>query len=119
MKAFPLIVTAFILTTACPVRAGVVATAGEFSSVRVYPNPWRADKDGSSQTMIFDDLPPSVVTTLRIYTIAGEHVRTESGVQRIPWDLRNGSGQRVASGVYLYILSTSNQQKTGKVAVIR
>ena len=45
--------------------------------------------------------------------IAGEHVRTLTGTQSIQWDLRNSSGERVASGIYIYLLTANNEQKTG------
>lgn len=98
--------------------AEIIAVPEDFGSVRAYPNPWRSDQH-SVYPMTFDGFPPSAVTTLRIFTIAGEHVRTLSGTQSIQWDLRNGSGSNVASGIYIYLLTANHQQKTGKIAVIR
>ena len=98
--------------------AQILSVPGTFSNVRAFPNPWRSDLNASVM-MTFDGFPSSAVTTLRLFTIAGEHVRTLSGTQSIQWDLRNSSGERVASGIYIYLLTANNEQKTGKIAVIR
>jgi hypothetical protein len=98
--------------------AQILTVPGSFGNVRAFPNPWRSDQNASAM-MTFDGFPSSAVTTLRLFTIAGEHVRTLSGTQSIQWDLRNSSGERVASGIYIYLLTANNEQKSGKIAVIR
>jgi hypothetical protein len=121
MNRIPMIVGLAVLWEGVLIHrpaAEIIAVPVDFGSVRVYPNPWRADRD-SDHPVSFADLPDSAVTILRIFTIAGEHVRTLSGTREIPWDLSNQHGDRVASGVYLYLLTTHNQQKSGKIAVIR
>jgi len=100
-----------------PSRADIITLPQDFSSVRAFPNPWRSDRHVSAVT--FDHLPTSAATTLKIFTISGQHVRTLTGTQSISWDLNNTSGQRVASGVYLYLLTANGQKKIGKIAVIR
>jgi len=38
----------------------------------------------------------------------------------VTWDLTNDSGDKVASGLYVYVIKTDNgQKKTGQVAVIK
>jgi len=96
--------------------AGVAVTV---PSVRVYPNPWRSDKHQMYPIKI-DMLAPA--SDVILFTIAGQRVRRLSadstGLAR--WELDNDSGDRVASGVYLYIATdTAGQRVRGKVAVIR
>lgn len=92
--------------------------SGGFGTIRAYPNPWKADQN-SRQLVTIDGLPPSAVTSVRIFTIAGEQVRTLSGTQSVQWDLRNGSGENVASGIYIYLLNANGEQHSGKIAIIR
>ena len=55
---------------------------------------------------------------ISIFTIAGELVRKTSNSEG--WDGRNESGQLVASGMYLFYLSTPDgESHTGKIAFIR
>ncbi len=55
---------------------------------------------------------------VRIYTVAGELVRT-TDVNK-GWDGRNDAGELVASGVYIYyLLGEDRSQHTGKIFVLR
>ena len=99
-------------------RAEILAVPTGFGKVRAFPNPWRSDLDGS-QPLTIDGLPASVTTTVRIFTLTGELVRTLGGVQSVQWDLRNNAGSRVASGVYFYLATANSEQHTGKIAVVR
>jgi hypothetical protein len=88
---------------------------------RAYPNPWRADR-GYAQQITFDQLTGK--TTVKIFTVSGHLVRTlstqSSGLSTVSWDLTNDSGDRVASGIYIYLATNDQgQQARGKVAVIR
>jgi len=111
------------LVTVCglsaPLRADVVpVSSAGFGTVRAYPNPWKADQNNKPQVTI-DGLPASAVASVRIFTISGELVRTLSGTQSVQWDLRNGSGENVASGVYIYLVIANGEQHSGKIAIIR
>jgi hypothetical protein len=61
-------------------------------------------------------------TTVKIYTIKGERVAsvtTPSG-GLIQWNARTESGQKVASGVYLYRIEVPDRgQKNGKLMIVR
>jgi hypothetical protein len=96
----------------------VTLVAADFANVRVYPNPWRADRHAGRNVTI-DNL--TVDTTVKIFTIAGHHVKTlPRGSGSVTWDLTNDSGDRVASGHYIYLLtSESGQKKTGQIAVLK
>lgn len=70
--------------------------------------------------------------SLRIFTILGELVKEVPGrrilavdyddnkvVYEYVWDKSNEHGQKVASGVYLYIFKIGRKMKTGKIAIIK
>jgi len=87
-------------------------------SVRVYPNPWRSDRGYPSQ-MTFDQMTPN--STVKIFTISAHYVRTlQAPSGSVPWDLKNENGDRVASGIYLFLATDDHGNKArGKFAVIR
>src|SRR5262249_16875295 len=96
--------------------------AGDLSSIRVYPNPWKAGKH-DSQPIRFDQMTPN--STVKIFTVSGRHIKTletrDSGLgTAVTWDLKNDSGDNVASGIYIYLITNDQGQKTkGKLGVVR
>jgi hypothetical protein len=82
----------------------------------VYPNPFYADRH---TYIYFDRL--SQDSTIQIFTIAGELVwerRVDS--PRIGWDARNSAGEKVASGIYIYLIKDqTGNKKIGKLGVLR
>ena len=93
-----------------------------------YPNP------ASSEVNINFKLTMSADVTLGIYNVRGELLYTDElqnvvGQQsatrneRFIWKCKNQTGERVASGVYIYILEAKRKgetvRQTGKVAVVR
>lgn len=90
--------------------------AENLCQVHPYPNPVVLRNGDEKVTF---DVP--LETKVRIYTVAGEWVaEAESGGFGKEWDLRNRSGNLVASGIYLFLLF-DNQRGTcaGKFVVIR
>jgi len=87
-------------------------------TVRVYPNPWRSDRHHESP-IVFSGLSPK--TRVQIFTMSARLVRdvmTEG--PRWSWTLDNMSGKKVASGLYLYVVTDSQGQKTkGKIAILK
>ncbi len=75
-----------------------------------YPNPF------NSQTTIPYALPQQTQVRLSIYNTLGQVVRVlvdeqqSAGRHEAIWDSRDESGQRVASGVYLYLLDVAGQR---------
>jgi len=96
--------------------SAVVNTIPE--GVRVFPNPWRADKDGNS-TVTFDHISPA--STVKIFTLSGHEVRVLSSDNgSAEWDRTNNAGDKVASGIYLYLVTDGQGNLTkGKLAIIR
>ncbi|MEW6686847.1 MAG: FlgD immunoglobulin-like domain containing protein [Candidatus Edwardsbacteria bacterium] len=95
-----------------------------------YPNPF------SSQTAIRYSLSamshePSAIshTTLKIYNVAGQLVKTlvgqtflsdiTPGVHRVKWDGKDESGREVSGGVYFYCLRIGNQSMTRKMILLK
>lgn len=104
-----------------------------FSKVNVFPNPLFAYNQGGSYMgrnpdaafVTFSNLPE--VVTIKIYTLSGTLLRTlnENDKSRgvaspyLEWDLKNDQQLRVASGMYLAIVSSPDiGEKVLKFAVI-
>lgn len=89
--------------------------AADLSGVVLYPNPYRGDFNRRNQ-IVFFNLPNRVL--IRVYSLDGKLVREinkDDLGNRAVWDLCNNRGKSVASGIYLYILKTDREQKTGKI----
>ncbi|HUO57705.1 MAG TPA: FlgD immunoglobulin-like domain containing protein, partial [bacterium] len=65
---------------------------------------------------------------LAIFTVSGEEVYSaqsqgSQGLNTLVWEIRNNSGNSVASGLYLYVLRASGGvntgTKTGKIAILK
>ena len=83
------------------------------------PTSWRSDKHAAHPSITFAGL--TVGTTIKIFTASG-HLAKELHTDgpSIPWDLANDSGDKVASGVYLYVITDGQGDKVrGKVAIIK
>ncbi|MFC1637538.1 Ig-like domain-containing protein [Candidatus Margulisiibacteriota bacterium] len=83
-----------------------------------YPNPF---KPGAGHTIVtFTNLASEC--TIKIFTLTGELVRTileTDGDGVATWDVKNESGEDVASGLYLFAIKSGDDLKRGKLAVIR
>ncbi|OGS21154.1 MAG: hypothetical protein A3J83_08825 [Elusimicrobia bacterium RIFOXYA2_FULL_40_6] len=97
----------------------------DLSESKTYPNPSILNTAGNiaKSVMKFSHLPNG--TDLGIYSISGKLVcklneSASGGAGEIQWDGKNGNGDYIAQGIYLYILKTPDgQKKTGKIAVKR
>nr|MDA8132504.1 hypothetical protein [Elusimicrobiota bacterium] len=90
--------------------------------VKVYPNPCRMDRGPMKISNIH---PGATGVRIYIYDVSGALVRVldrSNGVDSMnvgTWDGRVSSGGKAASGVYLYVVRTSNMgSAAGKMAVI-
>ena len=106
-------------TPSGPAQEYVTMVAADLAGVRVYPNPWRSDKHSGRPLITFDNL--TVNSTIKIFTVSGHLVKTlPMASNSVTWDLTNESGDKVASGTYIYLIKDDQgQKKTGKVAVIK
>lgn len=96
--------------------AGTLVITGG-APVRVWPNPWRADRH-AGYPITFGHL--TIGSEIRIFTTSGYWVRTlQNSINSITWDLKNEDGNRVASGLYYYLITSPNHEKvTGELVVI-
>ncbi|MEE9456471.1 MAG: hypothetical protein V3W11_04905 [bacterium] len=97
--------------------------------IRVVPNPYKGSADWEEWTgsgtrlgkIYFMNLPTKC--TVRIYTIAGDLVRTmehnDVTFGALGWDLTGEAGVQVASGIYVYHVDAPDYgEKIGKFAVL-
>ena len=95
----------------------------EISQALNYPNPFH------SETAFSFSLTRSAEVTIKVYTVAGELIKTigstaaQAGYHEIPWDGRNDYGEKLANGVYLYRIVVNSGKETvslvKKLAVLR
>jgi len=110
--------------TAKPLAKGIPTTDSQkdlFNKVNVFPNPLFAYNPGTSYTantypddpfVTFSNLPTEI--TVKIYTLSGTLIRTLTQNDKadgttspfLRWNLKNESGLRVASGMYIAIVSS-------------
>jgi len=117
-----------LANVAVPVVAtSLEATAGPTSDlerVAVVPNPYRATEAWDPVTgheIHFINLPTQA--KIRIYTVAGDLVAELQHNDRVRdferWDLKNGNGQDVASGIYMYRVESGRLSRQKRFIVIR
>lgn len=102
-------------------------TANDLKGVTTVPNPFVVSSPfellryGISKELQFHNLPP--VCTIRVYTIAGEHIATIEHTNGTPlekWNLQSSNGQEIAFGVYVFHIDAPGiGESIGKFAVIK
>jgi hypothetical protein len=105
---------------------GVYAAAAkaELKNIRVVPDPYlgRAywEQEKFSQKIQFTNLPDEC--TIRIYTLSGDLVNTlenHDSDGTVDWDMLSKDHLGIASGVYLYHVSSKYGDRVGRFAVIK
>ena len=92
---------------------------GRFALQQNYPNPF------NPQTTIEFSIPEDGFTTISIYDITGQWLRTlfsdyaSKGTFKVSWDGRIESDEEAASGTYFYRLETKNFSETKKMILLR
>jgi hypothetical protein len=96
--------------------ASISLASAELVGVRVFPNPCRINRGDDS--IAFDTLPAN--SQVKLFTVAGHWIKTlDAPSGSASWDLTNDSGERVASGIYLYHIKSPNGKKTGQVHIVK
>ena len=110
-------------------RIGKIDTddSDDLDFISVVPNPYIVnssyfDESYGSSKLRFTRLPS--VCTVSIYTISGEFITSlkhdDSFSGNEWWDLKNGQGNEIAPGLYIYVVQTpGGDKKLGKFAVVR
>ena len=102
-----------------PVLLGLSAAPDSMLAAVSVPNPF------NPSTTLHVQLPTSGPVSLTLYNLTGQVVRRlmegyrDAGVYAYEWDSRDGQGQPVGSGVYVYRLRAGDQTFVGKVTLIR
>ncbi|MFH1784304.1 MAG: S8 family serine peptidase [bacterium] len=95
--------------------------ASDLAQINIYPNPYKPNSGLGHTNITFDNLTQNA--KIRVFNIAGELVRTmkeDDSDGRYEWNATNGSNERLASGVYIYLITDdTGAKKTGKLAIIR
>jgi hypothetical protein len=99
----------------------------DLDNIKVVPNPFIGNSNYFNESpgnslMRFTHLPQKC--TISIYTISGEFVTSIDHDDDFDgsewWDVRNGRGQEVAPGLYIYVVETpTGEKKIDKFAVVR
>lgn len=103
-------------TVSADLFIGVATTP--LDSAYAYPVPFVPARGHSA--INFSNLTDGAM--VKIYTIMGEVVKeltAPMGATSVQWDVRNGQGSAVASGVYLYQIKNDRFEKRGKLMIIR
>ncbi|OGR85163.1 MAG: hypothetical protein A2901_02650 [Elusimicrobia bacterium RIFCSPLOWO2_01_FULL_54_10] len=91
----------------------------DVSNSYAYPVPFKPAEGHNKIT--FANLPTQ--GKIRIYTVAGELARdilfTDPTDGKVEWDVANSASEQMGSDVYLYIIESGSNKKTGKIMVIR
>jgi hypothetical protein len=97
----------------------ITLVAADLAGVKVYPNPWRSDRHAAHPGITFEGL--TLGTTVKIFTIAGHRLTAlHTDGPKIVWGLTNDTGDKVASGIYIYLITDAQGDRvSGKVAVIK
>lgn len=90
-----------------------------YSLSQNYPNPF------NPSTKIKFSLPEAAKVTVRIYDMLGRDIKTlvnteqTAGSHEVTWNGDNDMGQKVASGIYMYAISTSKFVQTKKMVLLK
>ncbi len=94
------------------------AIYADLGEMKVYPNPYKPSKGHA--TVKFANITEE--KAIKIYTLTGELVRDINEVSGsvYEWDTRNESGEELASGIYLYLVTSgSGEKETGRIVIVR
>ena len=91
----------------------------DLTKAHCYPNPYKPSKGHTKIT--FSRL--TTYAKLKVFNIAGELVyqkEEDTPTGELPWDVVNDRGEKLASGVYIYLITDNSGNKAkGKFAVIK
>ncbi len=100
------------------------AAGNEMDRIKVYPDPYLGhmyqEYSQYERKLNFINLPDEC--TLRIYTLAGDLVKTANHYNTggtYTWNMLSDAGLSIASGIYLYHVESKYGDRTGRFAVIK
>jgi hypothetical protein len=108
-----------------PVEGGQASVPKAFELSQNYPNPFNPTTTIKYTLPSVGDGEATLPTTLKIYNILGEVVRTlvnepkSPGVYYEVWDGKDNQGNQVAAGVYFYQLRAGKFNETKKMVLLK
>ena len=94
----------------------VDVTSYDVSGAYAYPVPYKA----SFGTGVITFTGLGSYSSIRIYTASGHKVFDIAvNTNTYPWNVKNSNGENLASGVYLYVIESSQNKKNGKLIIIQ
>jgi hypothetical protein len=108
-----------------PVDDGKISVPQAFELSQNYPNPFNPTTTIKYTLTSLGNGEESLPTTLKIYNILGEVVRTlvdepkSAGVHYEVWDGKDDQGHQVASGIYFYRLRAGEFSETKKMVLLK
>ncbi|MFC1500986.1 T9SS type A sorting domain-containing protein [Elusimicrobiota bacterium] len=100
---------------------GVAKLEADLTIAHCYPNPYKPNSGLGHNKITFSHT--TAYTKLMVFNIAGELVystEADTPTGELEWNVRNNAGEKVASGVYLYLLTDNEgHKKVGKFAILR
>lgn len=94
------------------------SAAASLGGAYCYPSPFRPSRGHTKLT--FTQLKSSV--SLKVFDLSGGLVYSETRATpagELQWAVVNNRGSALASGVYIYLITSGVEKKTGRFAVIR
>jgi len=105
--------------------AVAIGLPGDFVLHQNYPNPFNPSTEIRYEIPARQHGDEAAPTELTVYNLLGEKVVTlvreqqPPGFYALSWDGLSGTGQRVASGVYLYVLRSGEFTASRKMLLVR
>jgi hypothetical protein len=119
MKKVMFLLSLLLLTAIGHRPSAFGALKDDLSSSYLYPNPVRISLGHNKVT--FENLTNNVI--IRIFKTNGDLIREINATDTngaVIWNLTNDNGNKVASGIYIYLITNDSSQKfKGKLAIIR
>ena len=104
----------------CKTSTFVSFVAQSLKDAHPYPNPYKPNSNLGHTGITFTELPARV--RIRIFTINGDLVYDTEEITTDGtyfWEGINQHKEKLASGLYIYLITTDNEKKTGKIVIIR
>ena len=109
------------------IQTAVVVLApsvSDLSEVYAFPNPFKPGAGGLYDASFITFKKLTGQATIKVFNYSGTCIttleKTDSAVDYFQWDVINSDGDKVASGVYLYIIKNADgQMAKGKFSIIR
>ncbi len=106
------------------IALAAAAASSSLGEVFVFPNPYKPNSGGRFDAGFITFKELTGRATIKVFNIAGELVatleKTDIAVDKYEWGAVNDSGQKLASGVYIYLVTNPAGEKAkGKFAIIK